>query len=168
MKLKLNHNGFSLIELVIYISIFVLILSIVISFTVVFLRSYGNVEISNTINNSAIVSLERMVREIRFAENINTTLSILNSPQGRLVLNTNDDIGQPLVLDFYLNNGVLELRKDGVYFGALTNKDVFVERLLFRLSNNGVSDIVKIEMDIKSTLGSLSKIETFLASALVR
>jgi hypothetical protein len=163
-----SQKGFSLIELVIYIAVFSFTLSTTVAFTVLFLRSYGDLKISNNINNSAVVSLERMVREIRSAESVDLVQSILNTDQGRLVINTTDEFGEPLELDFYLSGGSLLLGKNGVYFGMLTRDGVSVDKLLFRVSNNGVSDIVKIEMDLTNNIGEKSKTETFSVSALLR
>ena len=60
------------------------------------------------------------------------------------------------------------LRQDSVDVGSLTRSDVTVTNLVFRLSDNGTSKAVKIEMTLESIVASTTKIKNFYGSAVLR
>ena len=147
--IKKNTKGFSLIEMIVYVSILSVVFVIVVNTLLIVSRSYSSIKVSLDINNSATVSMERMIREIRKARSIDLIQSTLNSHPGRLVLNTIDEEGLPLVVDFYLGNDTLKLKEGGVFSGDLTD-GVNVTNLVFRRISNGTSEAIKIEMELSN------------------
>lgn len=161
--IKKYTKGFSLIEMIVYVSILSVIFVIVVNTLLIVSRSYSSIKISLDINNSATVSVERMIREIRKANSVNLAQSTLDSNPGRLVLNTTDDAGLPLIVDFYLEDDTLKLKEGGVFSGDLTD-GVDVTNLVFRSISNGTSEAIKIEMELSN--GSKNKI--FYNTAVLR
>ena len=163
-----TKRGFTLIEMIIYISVLTVILVLIVSFIISFGRAYNVLRTTIRINNSAIVSFERVIREIRQANDVDTAASTLGTHPGRLVLTTTDASSAPITLEFYINSSELMLRQDGVDVGSLTRSDVTVTNLVFRLSDNGTSKAVKIEMTLESIVASTTKIKNFYGSAVLR
>lgn len=169
MKNKIHINrGFTLVEMVIYIGILVSILLLIVSFIISFGKAYNVLKTTIHINNSAVVSFERMIREIRLASDVDMVASTLGTYPGHLVLITTDVSSAPITLEFYINSGVLILRQDSVDVGPLTRSDVTVTNLVFRLSDNGTSKAIKIEMTLESTIVSTTKSKNFYGSAVLR
>jgi len=172
--LNKNHSkrnkGISLIEMIVYVAILSAVFVLVINTLLIVTRSYRSIKLVNDLNNSASISLERLTREIKLANSVNTTLSVLNSTStpGRLVLNTVDEFEAPLVLDFYVDNGLLKLDKNSASFGVLTRDNVLVTGLIFRHTTASTSEAVKIEMELTGTEGDETKVENFYVSAVLR
>ena len=169
LKMKIKSGaGFSLIEMIIYIAILAAVFVLVINTLLVVTRSYKNIKLTNDINNSASISLERLVREIRLAESVNTTSSVLGSHPGKLILNTTDENNLPLVLDFFIGDSSLKLNKNSLLFGTLTRDNVIVSNLIFRHITSSTSEAVKIEMQLIGTEKGVTKTENFYGSAVLR
>ena len=163
-----THRGFTLVEMVVYTAMLVVILLIIVSFIVSFGKAYNVLKSTIHINNSAIVSFERMVREIRLASNVDTAASILDTHPGRLALTTTDASGAPITLEFYINSGALMLRQEGVDVGPLTRSDVTITNLVFRSFSNGRSEAVKVEVTLESVVADTTKVKNFYGSAVLR
>ena len=160
---KENTKGFSLIEMVVYVSILAIVFVVVINTLLIISRSYSSIKVSLDINNSATVSVERIIGEIRKANSVNLIQSTFDSNPGRLVLNTTDDAGALLIVDFYLENNTLKLKEGGLFSGDLTS-DVDVTNLVFRRITNETSEAVKIEMELSN--GNKNKV--FYNTAVLR
>lgn len=160
--------GFSLIEMLVYVTILSALFILVVNTLLVVNRSYSTIKVTNDINNSAIVSLERFVREIRLANSIDLSDSVFGTNPGRLVLNTTDSIGNPLILDFYVESNDLKLKKDGVLSGSLILDDVDITNLVFINTSTTTSSSVKIEMTLETSNKGANKSEKFYSSAVLR
>jgi type II secretory pathway pseudopilin PulG len=160
---KKHTKGFSLVEMVVYVSILAVVFVIVVNTLLIVSRSYSSIKISLDINNSATVSMERIISEIRKANSVNLVQSTFDSNPGRLVLNTVDNVGLPLIVDFYLEDDTLKLKEGGLFSGDLTD-GVDVTNLVFRRISNDTSEAVKIEMELSN--GSKNKV--FYNTAVLR
>lgn len=154
--------------MVIYTALLVVILVLIVNFIISFGRAYNVLRTTIHINNSATVSFERMIREIRQANDVDTGASTLGVHPGHLVLSTTDTSSNPVTLEFYINGGVLTVKEDGVDVGTLTRTDVTIESLVFRNISNGTSEAVKIEMTLESEVASSTRVKNFYGSAVLR
>jgi len=167
--LNLNKKkGFTLIEMIIYITILSALFILIINTLLLISKSYKSIKLTNDINNSASASLERIIRELRLAQNVNTSLSLLSSSPGKLVLNTTDNLGTPIVLDFYVENDTLKLNEDGVLSGVLIRDNVKVTNLIFRHIISTSSESVKVELTLTGSEGNTTKTENFYSTAVLR
>src|SRR3989338_5502326 len=101
--LRTYQRGFSLVEMVFYTAILAVALVAVMQTLVVIVRSYGVLRASQRIEQEATASMERMVREIRDASNVDDAGSVLGSSPGELLLNTTDAAGTAKTVEFYLD-----------------------------------------------------------------
>ena len=162
-----KKQGFTLVEMIVYTAILVVILLLIVSFIVSFGRAYNVLRTTIHINNSATISFERMIREIRQANDVDTAASTLGTHPGKLVLKTTEE-GTPVTLEFYINGGALTVRKDGVDEGTLTRTDVTIQNLVFQSVSNGTSEAVKVEMTLESVVANTTKVKKFYGSAVLR
>src|SRR3990167_8468141 len=113
MARPLKQKGFSILEMLIYISILVLMLAVVMNAIVAVTRSERLIKSLRQIEDSAVLAIERIGREVRGAESVNTGSSTLGAHPGRLVLEGLDDAGSPRTVEFYLSDGRLILKENG-------------------------------------------------------
>lgn len=165
------HNsarGFSLLETLFYVAILALSLLAVMQTLAVVTRSYAVFRAAGRIERDAALSLERMMREIRDANDIAAAGSAFGAHPGRLLLNTTTAAGAARAVEFYVNSGALSLKEDGVISGPLTSGNTTVSNLVFRNIATARSKGVKIEMTISSGSGAAARSENFYATAVLR
>lgn len=164
-KLK---KGFSLIEMVIYITILVFMLVIVLQVVLSITRSQRVVRSVRDIEVSAYSLLERIEREVRGADSVRTASSTLDVSSGHLTLDTTDTEGDARVVEIYLSNGVVRLREDGVESGALTQESVRVTGLTFRRFSTSTVEGIRTEVALETGTSTYYRAENFYSSALIR
>ncbi|MEX2013413.1 MAG: type II secretion system protein [Parcubacteria group bacterium] len=167
-KIPSKQKGFSLIEMLVYISILVFMLAVIMDITISMVRSERVIRASRNVENSASIALERIVREMRQADSINTTSSIFGSNPGVLVLQGTDTLGDPRTVEFYVSSETLLLKENGLDLGTLTEADARVTDLVFNYFSGSNSEGVRIEMTIESGESPHYRSEHFYASAILR
>lgn len=160
-------KGYTLLETVIIITIFSLIIIVVMNMLSIFVSSYRDIKVSNRINSSAMIALDRITREIRIASSVDYINSTFNTHPGRLVLNSSYN-GSPVTIDFYFDNGILKMKRGGVEIGALTRENVAVDNLIFYSSSNSISQIIRTDIDLVANIGATVKTATFYSSTVIR
>jgi len=163
-----KNDGFSLVEMLIYIAILSFLLVIIINLLSGLLTSQRNLKSAKNIENSGIYGFERMVREIRDAKNIDTSNSQLNTNPGVLVLNTTDENNVDRTVEFFVSNETLHIKENGVDLGPLTPKNASVTNLIFRSVDTANSEAVKIEFTAESGSGQFYKQGNFYSTAILR
>lgn len=163
-----NKKGFSLIEMIVMVSIVAFILVIVVNFLIIYARGYEAFQSSSRINVSGITALERMSREIKQAASVDSSASTLESSSGVLKLNTTTVSGDSATVTFSLIGDRVEIKQDGVVLGFLTRKNVSVDNLYFSLSTTTDATIVTTEINIETAYSTTTKSATFTTSNLLR
>ena len=169
-KTKRNYfsRAFSLVEMVVYVALMTMLLLLIVDVVLVLGRSYKDIKANNAIMSSAIFSLDRMVREIRNAKSIDNTGSVFGTSPGSLKLNTTDDSGNARTVQFYVQNGILEDKENGVYIGPLTLSGATVSNLVFRQINNLKSQAVKVEITVMSGVAPNLHSTNFFTTVVMR
>jgi len=151
-SLRKLTRGFTLVEMVIYIAFFALLSTLALEATIVVMRSFYTLRLTQNVDQSATVALERLSREIRNAYDIDLTQSTMGANPGRLMLNTKDAVGANTTMEFYIDaKNQLHLREGGIEKGSLVPKSVTIPNLIFRAVNTANSKAVKIEITIQDT-----------------
>ncbi|OHA88632.1 MAG: hypothetical protein A3C70_03480 [Candidatus Zambryskibacteria bacterium RIFCSPHIGHO2_02_FULL_43_14] len=161
-------EGFSLVEMLIYIAILALMLSVIMNIVVSTIRSERIIKVLRNVEDSAILSLERITRETRQAGSVNLNSSILGSSPGKLVLEGTDAGGNPRTVEFYLSSGKLFLKENGVDTGALTQADARISSLIFHLFSGSNSEGIRTEITIESGTSTHFRSDNFYSSTLLR
>ncbi|PIQ66595.1 MAG: hypothetical protein COV96_00630 [Candidatus Zambryskibacteria bacterium CG11_big_fil_rev_8_21_14_0_20_42_18] len=165
-----NHKsrGFSLVEMIIYMFILVLMLAVIMNIIISVISSGRIIKALRNIENSTLISLERITRETRQAQSVNTDSSILGTNPGELVLQGVDADGNPRTVKFYLSSGVLMLSENGVDVGALTKSDASVSSLVFKRFSGANSEGIRTEIAIESGTSTHYRSNNFYFSAILR
>lgn len=170
MKFQCNKRmrGYSLVELIIYMALMTVLLAGVVQSTLLLTQGYRNVKAVRNIENSAIYSMDRMVREIRNAKSVDGSQTTYNSAAGSLKLNTTDDVGTAQTVRFYLSGGKLMLQRNGADIGPLSVSSANVSSLIFRLISTSTSQAIKIELTVESGTSTAYFTKNFYETATIR
>lgn len=166
---KKNLGGFTLVEMIIYIAFFSLLSTLAVESTLLVMRSFYSLRLTQSVNESATVALERLSREVRNAYDFDTTQSTFNASPGRLMLQTKDVNGANTTMEFYMDAAnQLRLREGGVDRGALVVKGVVVTNLVFRPITTTKSKAIKIEATLQDSRAALAQIVKFYDTIVLR
>jgi prepilin-type N-terminal cleavage/methylation domain-containing protein len=149
MKTRTHRKGFSLLEMIIYISILSFMLAIIVEVVLSVTRSERIIKSARTVENSAVATLERIGREVRGAEGVDVAQSVFNSHPGVLVVEAEDESGTH-EKEFYLSEGKVMMMVDGVESGALTEEDSRVTELKFYRLQDGLGEAIRTELTLES------------------
>ena len=165
------RRGTSLIETVVYLMIFVVISILVVNSVLIIATSLAKIRLERKIVRNADSVMQRMVREIRLAEDINAS-STFGVSLGGLSLRTFRRATDTTEVDadFYVapETGRLMMKKATTTF-MLTESDVIVTNLIFRqITSSSTSKSVKIEMGLQVSNRNSSIMRNFYSAALLR
>lgn len=155
LKKNKSQTGYSLVEMLIYISMLIILLVAIIQGVIMLSSSYINIKAVRSIENSAFTAINRLENDIRSSTSIDTSTSTFGVNPGMLKLN----IGTSTTVRFYLSNQRLYVEENGSNTGPLTFANVRVTSLVFRNITTTNSSAIKIEMTLQSssTAGILNK-----------
>ena len=165
---RTTTGGFSLIETIVYIALFIGLSALLIDSLIVMSKSYMESRATRDVVQSAEVSVERIEREVRSSTSIDGTVSQFDVPGGLLSLKGVDDSGAAETLIFSLVAGQLVVAKNGGSPVPLTDPHVSVDSLVFRHILVGSTESVRIEATFRSLRSAAGKTVTIDDTALVR
>lgn len=138
MLFKMSNQGFSLIELIIYISLVSVILLSITSFSFTLLNARSRNEVIAEVEQQGVLAMQKITQTVRNAEDINTP--------------TPETSAAALSLDsavFDLANDALRITRDRGVPVDLTNHRVIVSDLSFdNLSRAGTPGLVRVRFTL--------------------
>lgn len=167
MKKYFFQKGFTLIETIIYIALFVLISLALTSITISVDRLYANIQSTIEVESSALVSLDRMSRDIRNGVSIVASSTFGVSP-GRLVLSSKDRLGTVRTVEYYVLDGMLRVKENDIDVGQLTSSSTPVSNLVFIQITTPHSTGVKIDMSLQAFKNGATSTEQFWGTYVLR
>lgn len=164
-----SKKGFTLVEMLVYLAMLGAI-SILISHSFIAMtRSFGSVKLSRNINESALVAMERITREIRSAYEINTGDSIFGSSPGRLSLIGLNDAGATTTVKLYMQGSNIFVEKGGYSSEPITSSSTMATSLIFNQINaSTTSKAIKLELELSGSAGPVSRTDKFYNSIILR
>ncbi len=157
-----KKRGYSLIETVVYVALVAFLLASIASGTKLLFTAYQKTKAVRMVENGAIDTMDRIVRETRNSTSVNTSGSSFNVASGILSL-----VSGATTTKFYVSNNRVYIDQNGSTIGALTPSTIKVPALTFRYIDTGNSEAVKIELTLSaSTTPSFS--ESFYDSVVLR
>ena len=166
MKKNNFSKGYSLIELVVYISLFVLIAVVVIQSLIYAMKTYSSARNYRALQRNAETTLSRLTTEVRSAKTVSISSSSFGVALGTLALNGVDNNGSPYNPTFSLVNGVVYIVDSGVST-PLSNSEVIFNELTFWNITTANSDAIKIKTTLSTTkLPVITK--TFYTTVILR
>ncbi|PJE64179.1 MAG: hypothetical protein COU90_03705 [Candidatus Ryanbacteria bacterium CG10_big_fil_rev_8_21_14_0_10_43_42] len=154
-------RGYTLIETVIYIALVIVIAVVFVQVLVFFAQGFRQAKELRTMHFSAETALERIVREIRFADGVTIGSSVFDTHPGVLTLSSIDPTTEvPQIITISTSGSQLTLQKDSASPDFLTPNTVTVENIVFRYIATPISEAIKIELRING--------KNFYSTALLR
>lgn len=157
LRNKKSGNGFSLVEVLVYIAILGVVVSVTVGFFSDLMQTYSKTSAKSDVTSNISSALKIISDEIKYAGGIYTPTTVLNSNSGQLSLATafNAPTGHSTTfVDYYLDNGVIYEKREGISATPLTSNRVFVTALRYeRFISNG-KDTVKVIIDGKINTAS--------------
>ncbi len=167
-----KNKGFSLLETVVYVTLLAILSISVVNTIIVTVKATPSLKVTQNINYSSGLVMDRLTREIRTAYDIDLVNSTFDASLGRLTLKTTQTDETLTTIEFYISNGVLNVKEAGIDQGSLISQDTQIKNLIFRQVNTNNSKAVKIELEIESKLGQLpqnkQKSATFYNTVILR
>ena len=152
-----------LIETLIYITVTVIVTIV----TVNMYFSLDDVLLRNkterALTNAATVTLERLVRDIRAADTVDSGSSTFDVSPGVLVLTTGVN-----TTEFSLSGGSIIVEENGVEIGPLTGGDVSVDELIFRHYVGSETELIRVELTLSAVSKAASTTKTYYIGAVPR
>jgi prepilin-type N-terminal cleavage/methylation domain-containing protein len=148
----LLQNGFSLVEMILYIAILSVLTS---ALTVVVSSLFGTktyVAGQEAISQSGTFALERISREIRKAHEVDIFSSTLLSHPGVLTLNTVDGSNNPTTVRFFLSGTTLMMQEGSNASTPITKQSVAITNLAFSQFTNTNTEAVLVELSITKNI----------------
>ena len=165
---NMKRRGMSLVEILIYTAILAVLFVLVVNTVLTMAKSYTTLRLAKQINLAAATSLERIAREIQNAISVDQVQSVFGTSPGSLSLNTLDPVGNPKTIQFFIEDGALRVREDGVDTGPMIGTKVTVTNLTFSYVESGPSEAVKIVMSLQTSLDDKIKTATFYDTIILR
>lgn len=153
-KIRLYIKGFSLVEMLVYISLITVIFLLIVNTMLSFTSSYRQLEANRLLEHTAMNVLERLSREIRGADTVS-----INGTNDISLIQTSG--GVSTTTRIYLQGTDVRLDTNGTYFGPLSVTNSQVTSLTFTLSTSTSVSAVKIDMTAQGTSGTVIRSKQF-------
>ena len=166
---KNKKNGFSIVEMIVYLSIFMFMSIVVLKSFIVTLSSFNNTRINRELVESSSTVMERISREIRKTKTVNVVNSTLGTSPGILQLDSLNVSGQAdSVIRFTVSSGALNIYENGTLIGNLLGQKTTVTNLVFRRIVTTNSEAIKVELTLQVTVGGKTRTENFYDTIISR
>lgn len=162
-----KQKGYTLLELVFYIAFLGLLSVLVVNVFMTMTKSFVEIRSMRDLTQSASVSMERMIREIRDADSVQLADSVFNSSPGSLSLQSVEG-GVTRTVKFVVSGTDLQMYENSVLVGVLNGDSVSVNSFIVRSISTPVSEGIKIELTLQENRSNISRVEDFYGAAMLR
>jgi hypothetical protein len=167
-SIKERAYGFSLLEIVVYVSLFTVISGITLTGLVQTAKSFNGLRSARDIDSTAVQVLGRLSRDIKSADLVDFTQSDFSTNPGKLTLLTVTASGTPMKVSYDVRNGQLYVAENNIDKGALSGGDVNIDGLFFTYVNATQSRGIRIILQMSSKRDSMHTVENFYSTAVMR
>lgn len=163
-----KNLGVSILETLVYLAILASVLVFTVNTLISLNASFTGIMISNDMNLAAKTALERITGEVRKAERVDETASVLDVNPSVLALATTDDNENPTTILFSVENGALRVTSAGGDTRILTTGDIIVTNFTAHRIDTGRSNVVTILLELNGIRGKTTVSDTFHTAAVTR
>lgn len=153
LKKKIKQKGFTLVEMLVYVSVLTVISVAIVSFLFWAIKTNAKSRTMAEVSDNARRAMETMVYEIRQATGVYTPTSAFDANPGQLSLETKinpRDNETKTYEDFYLADGKLYLKKEGISPEQITSDQVRVSNLIFKnIGSSGNLANIQINLQVE-------------------
>ncbi len=157
MEKKNDKKGFTLVEIIVYVALFGIIVSVILNVILFIFTMNKKIASYSQVNSDALSAMERIIYEVTNSEYIYDATS--SAAQLSLATSNYATVNDDLTfLDFYVEGGTLFMKQDGSGSVPLTSGNVSVSALSFSYYENGSKDSVTIDLTLQSITNPSSSI----------
>jgi type II secretory pathway pseudopilin PulG len=160
--LKDRKSGFTLVEMIMYLSLMAIITLVIVQSLVAVLKSNRGAFADINLRNAGYSAMEGMLREIYSSDSVTLASDELQMTQGTNIVKFATSTSATTTLYFYEGVGT------PVSVGPLTSKGITVKSLIFTKINTGKSQAVRIQMKLETTVNNITKSEWFYSTGILR
>ena len=143
------QKGFTLIEILIYVSLIGLVSVGFINFALSTNLSRSKVFVVQETQANARVALDLISQKIRVSNGLNVASSTFDSDPGVLSLSMADNFKNPTVIDLDQNDGVLQITEGTSTPETVTSDEVRVTNLVFtNLTSSSTREAIRVEFSV--------------------
>jgi Tfp pilus assembly protein PilW len=164
---RINYSkGYSMVELLVYITLFILI-SVVVTQSLLFvMKTYANARSFRTLQQNSELVMERLTREIRQSDTISVAGSVFGSSPGTLTITGSDVSNVPYTDVFSVVGGAVQLSVNGVA-SNLSSGEVSVSNLTFWNITTTGSKAIRVQLTL-TTINKPIVTKTFYTTVIMR
>ncbi len=144
-----KHQGFSLIELVVYVSGLTILTAVMVLIIIQFYTLYKEIIAVPRADRAGLLVVDRITKEIRSGDQLDTLNSQFNTTSGVIEFDVTEEDDSITDKRFYVENGVVKYSEDGGSGESLTPKDLHVSNFNFTFVPTSVSQAVKFDMEFQ-------------------
>ena len=157
-----------MIEILIYIALFAVFSVVVTKSFINTAASFSQIRANRVLSANGFTIMERISRDIREAESVDSGSSTLESSPGILKLNSTDSSDDPKTVRFYISAGDLKLEENGLLVGNVSSTDVTINSLIFRSITTSAGSAIKVELTLDYAKGNTNKTVNFSNTIILR
>ncbi len=143
-----KEKGFTLIELVVYVSGLVILMAVMVAIIFQFYVLYKEIIAIPRADRAGLLIVDRLTKEIRSGDQIDTINSIFNSTDGVIEFDV-EDSGTTQSRRFYVDDGIIKYSENGANGVSLSPKDLYVSNFYFTFVPTSVSQAVKFNLELQ-------------------
>jgi len=149
---KNSKNGFTLLELVVYIGIMLVVSIIVIGFVAQLIKINSYSQITGEVLDNARRGIEIITQEIKHGQSIYSPTSVFDVHPGQLSIETARNVPtdeNSTYVDFYIDDQRLYVKKEGITQEIIMSDKIIIDSLIFtHLDDTPQSTSVRIALTI--------------------
>jgi type II secretory pathway pseudopilin PulG len=157
-SLNVRQKGFTLVEMVVYVGVAFLVLTVMVAFSWWLLQIGTQTKNNYAVIDNARRAMEIMVYEIKNSQSVYLPTTVLNNPLGQLSLRAKTDLiahETDTDVDFFRCGDALCLKREGTAPQPITDNQVKISSLTFtRLVDSHGYESVQINLQLESTAKS--------------
>lgn len=163
LKIQKLNKGFSLIEIVFYVSIFLILSIVTIDALIVITKSFKTTKVNIELAQGGSI-LEKIAREIKQAESV----SLASSTD--MTINTFDEDGNSKIIRYVLSGNNLAVYENGsgTSSGNLNPSNIKINSLEFTDLNTTLSNAIRISITIGSNHFASTKEVNYYTTIVLR
>ncbi len=168
MKINLSkQKGFTLLELLLYMSGLLVLGTVIIMLIVQFYSLYKEMVASPRADRTGLLIVDRITKEIRSADEIDMLQSEFNTTDGVLKIRTLED-ETTVEKTFSIEEGVAKYQVDEEGVEDLSSDDFFVSNFNFDHIQTPVSDAVRFTMELQYQSQNATQTRSYTGFAILR
>lgn len=162
-----KEEGFSLVEVILYMAVLAVVVTILIGSLTVMAEVQEKIAAGKAVDRSAVVALDRLLRETRLSDSIDMGNSFFNEDESVLVLNREEESGNVSIVFYVSADGHLHVEKGGVD-ERLTHKNTNIKEFRLIEVDSGEMDAVRVRVTIGHPYSEGEIEQTFYSTAILR